>query len=539
MEETDTSEKIAIRDPISGQPVPLSSARGIAIWQDAASEFGVQFAKTNQSLMEVMSKYTGNPFASRYGEALIDNLSKQAGVQASGRMDPKEQQEWWEERQKFEADEARAADLNDRQADANERANEGHEQSMALGEQKIDANSRGVEDADRAREDEAIAREQQEAERAVEFNVGINNANDGKLNEHLAPELLKRLNAGEELSDGDKFTIAAANQRWEADEKAGIATEKSAKYFRVNNLENPETWMMDFQTTGSTGSGSNVFHALYNQEKAAAGNSLRLDYRADKSKTPEEKIAELERQGVHPTEAEWFVTDGTVSESVNLAFEQMAMTPEANLEANFRAGMQTLAHSEQMQTGMREKVTETIETYIEDMAANGTPLSEEHADRTRLDRHQSFLKIVNNGPPIPDADRGRYRSKQVQAALTGHYAKWDGIKLGRRSVINKEQERAELTRLNTETATRPRQGPQPAHPDYKPSHSKLKERVNFWANRVEQIKKTGGVPRGALQSLRKAEFKLNRQLELDKNTTATSSTIGAPAAIAKTSTIGA
>jgi len=441
-EPTDIEEKIAIRDPISGQPVELSSARGIAIMQEAAGDFGSEFSKTNQSLMEVMSKYSGNPFASRYGEALVDNLAKQAGMMSSGQADPKAQQEWWEQRQKFEREEDDAAKANDRAAELAERQAEEHALNMQTGGQKVELNEQTLQ---AGADDRADA----QAERETAINMGISRAEDGKLDRWLSPDIREKIAKGEGLDEDELLIVADAGKRWEEQQELDWNREQKGSHFKFPRAseEHVSTWMDELKSGGQKRGGNSIYHAKYGAEKARVTNNVIGDFNAKKG-TSAEKTSELVKYGATPNEiASYLGPHRTMGDSVAEAFERMAMTPEANAESNLRAAMQTLPGMELKNPRVKAQVDNTIETFIADALAGGQEISEERQEYLRINRHETFWKIAQGGDAPTSADpnaRASSRTPAIRAKLKAHEKKWAPAKRQR------------------EFNARPRQGPKPA-----------------------------------------------------------------------------
>lgn len=99
-------ETLTFMDPITGQPVPVASARGIAIQQEAFDDYGSSQKDVMLRMMDVLASYNGNPKASEALQTMIDETARAAGTAVTGRSSPEAMQEWWENRRQWEADQA-------------------------------------------------------------------------------------------------------------------------------------------------------------------------------------------------------------------------------------------------------------------------------------------------------------------------------------------------------------------------------------------------------------------------------------------------
>ena len=450
-EPTDIAEKISIRDPVTGGPVELSSARGIAIMGEHAQTFGTAFRTTNMELMEVMSKYSGNPFASRYAESLVDNLAKQAGLNSSGLSDPTKQQEWWEGRQEAEQKAFAAQTANDQAAQQSEL----NDQQGLLNDQRL---AEG--------EDNAQLREQGEADRQAARRVTAtqarNSAASGDLDDYLGADLRGAIAGGDELNDAQNDELIASQNAFESDLQKQINREKSKVGFGfgrqdLRHLENNPGAITEILVNGGWGKGvgSNAYKQEYSaiiaDEASNIGKDLKDQYNASRTSGDGsgQRIArKLMDNGASQMAAEAWLESGMVTGEVSDAIEKIASGQTSREEANYRAALSTLPGLAAKQPQLKELINSTIDNYINDQEGDN-PFSLEQKELMRISPYATYMEIANDKSDPVDrnilAGRSRYLSPKIRREVIAHKAKW--------SEINRVEQQADDTRARI--ASRP------------------------------------------------------------------------------------
>jgi hypothetical protein len=93
---------------LEGNPVAIDTPQGKALLDQAADKFWGRYGDINTRIMDVLGEFQGNPFVDHAASTMIENTMRQAGQGVSGKSTPEEQQAWWEDRQKFDAEQEAA-----------------------------------------------------------------------------------------------------------------------------------------------------------------------------------------------------------------------------------------------------------------------------------------------------------------------------------------------------------------------------------------------------------------------------------------------
>lgn len=101
---TVVQDQLAIMDPATGQPVAVTSNRGLQIQQEAVNDFWQVNQEVNMQMMDLLSRHAGNPFVDHAMQGLLKNTANMAGSAVTGKTDPMEMQKWMDERQAKEAE---------------------------------------------------------------------------------------------------------------------------------------------------------------------------------------------------------------------------------------------------------------------------------------------------------------------------------------------------------------------------------------------------------------------------------------------------
>jgi hypothetical protein len=150
-------------DPITGVPVPIAGQRGQQIHQESMDKWLGAQNKIMLKMMDVLASYGGNPMASAALQKMIEDTSAMAGAAVTGRMDPMEQTEWYDNQAKTHAQtqaleteseqgqlqlQQAGAQIRAGAADALELANSDPEFRDMLGKrlQKLIDSGKGIED---------------------------------------------------------------------------------------------------------------------------------------------------------------------------------------------------------------------------------------------------------------------------------------------------------------------------------------------------------------------------------------------------------
>jgi hypothetical protein len=97
-------EAPSIINPMTGVPVASNSPEGYAIYQKMVDDFWGQYGRLTTEMINITSEYAGNPFADNALGNVIEKVMNQAGQGVTGRADPIEQAQHWEDRRKADAE---------------------------------------------------------------------------------------------------------------------------------------------------------------------------------------------------------------------------------------------------------------------------------------------------------------------------------------------------------------------------------------------------------------------------------------------------
>lgn len=340
-------DALALVDPVSGQPVPLSSPRGINLWRDATKNFWGEYSSVNQELMQIMADYPGNPYADNYARSLMDNVIKQGNIATTGKADPLAAQQWMDERQAFEADQ------------------ELKQQQVSTGAFELERREAGLDVS--AREAEQLAQ------------------TDTSFAPLVGKKILGKFENNQPLTRQEKLEAASAVRTYRTLQEKQIAERVRSGVFNISpiNLPNPSNWQSEMRTKDP------VFKQYFGEEYANVVNNLRRDIA---NMSPEERRATLSNAGASTMDIEMFEQGETITPGMKNAFDALANGRDAIRISNDRAEIRRLPELEKQQPEVSNVIDQTIDDAIMQMKAEGLNPNE---DLLRTDRYRVFFELVN------------------------------------------------------------------------------------------------------------------------------------------------
>ena len=97
-----------------GRPIAVASPEGVAWRQAALTVHGDVNTSVMQNLMSIAAEYSGNPFAAKYGDSLLESVIKQSTMAATGQSDPQKGQEFLDRHAQTVAETEGQETLNER-----------------------------------------------------------------------------------------------------------------------------------------------------------------------------------------------------------------------------------------------------------------------------------------------------------------------------------------------------------------------------------------------------------------------------------------
>ena len=372
----ETKEQLAFINPETGTPIPIDSAAGIAHMQASHSAFGEVNASVQQSLMDIMARYAGNPFAAQYADSLMENLSKQSNLMTAGTSDPAKAQEWLEGRQKFDSD-METAELKQQEAQAeNERA-QGNRN--ALVQQARDSVMRG-------------------------------RAPSG-----LGEKLVEKIRNGGDLTAQEEATVAAAQKMsQEAISKRAAAALKSGTGIKPGNVSRGEFWQGDLMT------GDSPVAKEYKQNYThSMDDSADQEVKAFRLKGEAELLEYFKANGIPVDEQDNYTGQGEISDDGALmaSLTADAAAKGSRAKANGIAMVQILEKLEweHSQAG-DDEVTATVDRSLNEMESEIRRANENsprprsarsvqyEVDYWRRNRAHAFVRHNYGKAGTPEAD---------------------------------------------------------------------------------------------------------------------------------------
>jgi hypothetical protein len=237
-----SEEALSFIDPVSGDPVRVSSARGIDIARLAEHEFWGTFGRISTEMMNVYSEYKGNPFAEGAMNQMMDQIIKQANMATTGAGDPMEAQKRFEGRQAWELEQSK----NREGILASQQARAQSEETVLASQQERTQRGLGI------------------GEKEAGYQVGATRARDMA---QTRPEFRKGF-LGDDLASKsewdakDTVQAAAAVAAFDTAEKERIARLDKSGIFRIPNelVGIPENWQTSIRE------GYSAWRPVYGQE---------------------------------------------------------------------------------------------------------------------------------------------------------------------------------------------------------------------------------------------------------------------------------
>lgn len=353
---TVAEEQLAVVDPASGMPVPISSARGVSVLQQAESEFWGEYTNVNREMMDVLGEYSGNPYADRMAERLIDFTTRQANVATTGQGDAQAAQEWMENRQEWEAQQ------------------ELRGQTVKTGAFALETQEAGLDVT--ARDAERLA------------------ATDASFRDLLGDKITSKLEQGQELTRREKFEASSAVRTHRGLQEKQIAQRAKQRVFTIPaiNVTNPENWQADMMT------GDAAYQTYYGQELAQLSNAAV----GELQEMPQDQMVSILRQyGASDAEVERAVNGLWNDPNVARVVEAYVNSTGAAREANDRAYLRRLPELERQQPELTAIIDGTLEETILAAKQAGETLD---WDRIRAERYIPFFEIIHDraAPPVMD-----------------------------------------------------------------------------------------------------------------------------------------
>jgi hypothetical protein len=341
----EAEESLALFDPVSSEPVPFASARGIEIWQNADNDFWGEYKAVNTEMADILGEYTGNPFADKAISLLQENAIKQSNIAATGQTDPRKAQEWWEGRMKFEADQETA------QLD---------QEAGALSLRRAQA---------------ALQTEVMDAARLAETDPAFRDL----VGDKIADKLIK----GEKLTQNQMDQAASATRYHRQLQEKAIAQRAKQRVFTIptTNVTNPSNWGADMMADP-------VYQTYYKQEFAQAANSVQEELLA----LPEAEMVNVLRSAGADDNMVIKALEGLWNDpGVTTVIERIAQSKGLAQTANDSAFLRRLPELERQQPELRPVVDGTLDQYISQLRGAGYDLDGEDEARIRAERYIPFL----------------------------------------------------------------------------------------------------------------------------------------------------
>lgn len=350
------SDELSYIDPVSGEPVPISSPRGVAIMQQADSDFWGEYSAVNTEMMDVLGDYSGNPFADQMAERLIDLTIKQGNVATTGQTDPMKAQAYMDQRQEFEAN------------------MELKRQDVGAGKLALETQTAGLDVA--ARDAGRLASE------------------DAAFRDLLGDKIFGKMQQGTALTRREKLEAASAVRTHRALQEKGILQRAKSGVYTIPAViaNEPSNWQGHMMTRDP------VFQTYYGQEFATLANNT---MGAIQNMDPVEMETTLRNAGAGDLEIAR-ANEGLWNDpNLTAIVEKIANSSGAAVEANDRAMLRRLPELERQDPNMSGVIDSVLDQQIAQMRAAGYDPDEE---RMRAERYIPFFEATYGrvAPPTMD-----------------------------------------------------------------------------------------------------------------------------------------
>lgn len=376
-------ETMAFLDPVTGTPVEIASARGMAIESEATSRLMKVTKDVQLRMMDVLASYNGNPYAKSAIEKMIDGLAQQSGAATTGQVNPRDQIDW------MTAHQQRMAATAQQTTQANQ---------ALLDLELKEANVHAVAS-------DALALAQRDS--AVAGLLGKNIA--GKTIEELTPKQLQQ--------------AAAIGQmvREQARADQTILKSQGMQPLPPVMLDKPEKWEQHFDTSDP------VFKNVERQEYAKIEGGIRQQVlrAANPDVSPEERAQILaDAPDIVRTQIE---AGMTASPEIDEYLAQKVAASDAYKDGRAKAFMESVSHYEDLQPGIRETVDATNARFIADAQANasrqGKVIPSRVLELWQTDRYGTFYRATS-GRRAPDWQVRGTRPARATQDLSQLQADW-------------------------------------------------------------------------------------------------------------------
>lgn len=360
----ETEETLAFTDPVSGEPIPVSSDRGVAIMKNANSDFWATYGQTMKDLMNIGAKYTGNPYVSNFMDNMVSQVGKTAGLSATGQADPQKAQEWVENRKDWEAQ------------------NELKKQEVATG------NS-------------------QAKNRDAQLEVMVNDAQrlaetDPAFKDVIGKTIVNKFANGTPLTDNEKWQALNASKLHRSLQEKKIIQKAREGVFTIPStmVKTPKAWL-PFLVGGKDATFNNYRKQEYNKLVSASIPSLR----SQANENPEAFSKRMRTRGVEEADIQLFLAGAEVPTSIMDAVKS-DLSGDVAQKSYERAYLRRLPELEssgqqpELTTQIDQSIEEAIQALKVEAAERGEVLLPEMIDVIRADRYRTFFKWTT-GKPAP------------------------------------------------------------------------------------------------------------------------------------------
>lgn len=381
---TEYTEALAYIDKANpNSPAPVDSARGFAIMQEEDTRFWQGNQRIHDSIMGVLSKYSGNPYVNRYGEKMLDNIVKQSNLATTGETEGGSAAEKYKAHQEWTVEQ----ELRQQEVETGRQAIESG--AMDLGMKRSQLEDTNV--------NKAIEMLQTEGEPFEKI---------------LGSELTQLLSTGqaEDLDRNQHLQITNAINTFEGDrEKAWLSAQKGGLYAMPRAvLEDPAQWPLQL---GLEKNGDPGFRRLYNDniEQEMNRTLTTLSQEANSGEEGKARVAAQLRQhnaNINIAEMDRFVRHGDASEAVQLAVRGIVTSGDFKQKANDLALLERIPQLERDRR-LERKITAGVEeiAYETDPATGELLHTQAESELIIARRYVPFFQsVLNRKMPPHESD---------------------------------------------------------------------------------------------------------------------------------------
>lgn len=381
-----SEEALAIIDPVSGDPVPLSSARGIDIARLAEHEYWGTVGRISTEMMNVWAEYKGNPFADSAMNQMMDQIIKQSNMATTGSGDPMEAQKKMEQRQAWELEQS----TNREKILASQQARAQSQESILASQQERTKGGLGI------------------GEKEAGYQVGATRARDMAQNR---PEFRKGF-LGEDLAtkpqwdQKDTVQAAAAVAAFDQAEKDRLARLDKSGIFRIapELVSIPENWQTAIRE------GYSAWRPVYGQEITTIVNSATAGLKKLYAEDPNRAIEILSAAGAGEEELWHAQQNNWKDPNLTAVIEAYANSAGAAQLAEKRTMLRVLPEVIRQQPELMNTVNGVLSQamdYQDSLAAqgavddDGNPYVPAPRERIMANPYLHFMMAVSGDPDWP------------------------------------------------------------------------------------------------------------------------------------------